>query len=204
MAAKKKVTPTQRVEVEELNLKTIKVNIQGTSPLIVHRWSEKAKKEMLDKQMKKAKQAKEAKDPEQDYRESAYSLNGKYDKKNWGKAGFGFPAVGFKNSMVTAVTSAGNMTKVAARQAFFIEGDLIKINGKPTMREDMVRLQMNTADIRFRCCFEKWDAEIPVSYNANVVSADQIVNLMALAGFGVGVGDWRPEKNGQCGRFKPV
>jgi len=55
------------VEISVLNL-----DIVGDSPLISHRWSEKAKKAMLDKQMKKAKQAKEAKDPEEDYRESLF------------------------------------------------------------------------------------------------------------------------------------
>lgn len=52
-----------------------------------HAWSEKAKRQMLDKQMKKAQSAKEAKSPEQDYHDSLYHLEG---------GGYGFPAVAFK------------------------------------------------------------------------------------------------------------
>jgi hypothetical protein len=62
------------IVLPRLDILTIKVRIVGDSSLIVHRWSEKAKKEMLDKQMGIASAGKEKKDPERDYRESAYLL----------------------------------------------------------------------------------------------------------------------------------
>jgi hypothetical protein len=37
--------------------------------------------------------------------------------------------------------------------------------------------------------------------NASVLSADQITNLFNVAGFGVGIGEWRPQKNGSFGRL---
>jgi hypothetical protein len=69
------------------------------------------------------------------------------------------------------------------------------------MREDMVRVGMGTADIRYRGEFKQWFTTIAVKYNANVMSAEQILNLMQTAGFAVGVGEWRPERDGQFGRF---
>jgi hypothetical protein len=42
---------------------------------------------------------------------------------------------------------------------------------------------------------------VRVRFNANVLSAAQIVNLFNTAGFGVGIGEWRPEKDGQFGMF---
>ncbi len=51
------------VAIPEIKLQTMTLNVIGDSPLIVHAWSEKAKKMILDKQMKKATGAKEAKDP---------------------------------------------------------------------------------------------------------------------------------------------
>lgn len=51
----KKQTETTVVEIPAINIKTAEINLVGDSPLIVHKWSEKAKKEILDKQMKKAK-----------------------------------------------------------------------------------------------------------------------------------------------------
>lgn len=211
-----KAATREVVELQKLNIKHVKLRIEGISSLIPHAWSSKAKQEMLDKQMKKAKQAKQAKDPWMDYCESLYWLtpkpyNGKElpspgDKtypteKDIKKAKFGFPAVGFKCSMVTAVTSMSNITKVAARQAFHIDGEFVEIIGYPVMREDTVRLQPGTADLRYRGEFKTWEADVTVSFNANVFSADQIINLLSVAGFGVGIGDWRPEKNGDKGRF---
>jgi hypothetical protein len=54
---------TQRIELPALKIETVQFTLVGDSPLIVHAWSEKAKRQMLDKQMKKAAKAKEAKDP---------------------------------------------------------------------------------------------------------------------------------------------
>lgn len=181
------------VELPRLNIQTLEVTLIGDTPLIVHRWSEKAKKAMLDKQMKKAKQAKEAKDPEQDFRESLYVLE---------DGTFGFPAIGFKAAAVTACTSIGGITKVAARQAFHVDGEYVVIRGsEPSMREDMVRIAMGTADIRYRGQFDPWWTVLTIKYNANVFSAEQLMNMLNTAGFAVGVGEWRPEKDGQYGRF---
>lgn len=184
---------TTNVTLPPLKIETITVTLIGDTPLIVHRWSEKAKKQMLDKQMKKASSGKEAKNPEQDFKDSLYILpNG----------GYGFPIIGFKAAAVTACTSIGGMTKVAARQAFHVDGEFAEILGdEPTMREDMVKIAMGTADIRYRGEFKNWWTQIAVKFNANVMSAEQILNLMQTAGFAVGVGEWRPERDGQYGRF---
>ena len=45
------------IEIKRPDLRMIQVTIFGTSPLICHRWSEKAKKEMLDKQVPDGKMA---------------------------------------------------------------------------------------------------------------------------------------------------
>lgn len=54
---------TQKIELPALKIEQITLMLIGDSPLIVHAWSEKAKKQMLDKQMKKATSGKEAKNP---------------------------------------------------------------------------------------------------------------------------------------------
>ena len=62
------------IELPEMKIKKMRLTLVGDSSLICNQWSGKAKKEMLDKQMKKAKQAKEAKDPQRDYEESLYKM----------------------------------------------------------------------------------------------------------------------------------
>lgn len=197
------------IELPALDIGLMRVLLVGDSPLIVHAWSQKAKREMLDKQMKKAKSAKEAKDPRADFEASMYRM---------ADGGYGFPSVAFKNAAVTAGTSVAGLTKIAARQAFHILGEDADIEGafegsksrvnlvriesaEPSMREDMVRVGMGTADLRYRPEFSDWKARVTVRYNRNVLSESQILNLLNVAGFAVGVGEWRPEKDGQYGMF---
>ncbi|NQS97851.1 MAG: hypothetical protein HQ591_05310 [candidate division Zixibacteria bacterium] len=115
---------------------------------------------------------------------------------------YGFPAIAFKSAAVDACSHIDGVTKVLARGAFHINGKLLKIEAdEPTMREDMVRIAMGTADLRFLGEFKKWKVLIPIRYNASVLSPDQIVNLFNTAGFAVGVGEMRPARNGSYGMF---
>lgn len=200
---------TEGFVLPPLNLQSIDLVVVGDTPLIVHSWSEKAKRQMLDKQTKAARQAKEAKDPEEDFLQSLYPIEG---------GGYGFPSVALKAAMVTAVTSISGVTKVMARQAFRVVGeqalvrgahpgltmrqDLVRVLGsEPQMREDMVRIAMGTADLRYRAQFYPWAMRLSISFNANLLSGAQIANLLSVAGFGVGIGEWRPERDGQQGTF---
>lgn len=109
------------IELPRLDIRMVKIRLVGDSPLICHAWSEKAKKQMLDKQMKKAAQAKEAKDPEKDFQDSLYRHP---------EGGYGFPSVAFKNAAVDACSHIVGVTKVEARGAFHIMGDMVKIDGE--------------------------------------------------------------------------
>lgn len=190
-----KVAPEgQQVQIHlpEMRIQRLRIMLIGDSPLICHRWSEKATKQMLDKQMKKAQAAKGAKDPKQDYLDSLYPHPA---------GGYGFPAVGFKSAATDACSYIAGLTKVLCRGAFHISSDLVKVKGEPRPRQDMVRLQGSTADVRHRGEFRKWSVVLEIAYNASVLSAEQITNLFNVAGFAVGVGEWRPQRNGSFGRF---
>jgi len=188
----RKAAEPQVIELPRMDIQRFQITLIGDSPLICHAWSKKAKQAMLDKQMKKAKAARDAKDPEQEYRESLYYCeDGRY----------GFPAVAFKSAAVDACSHVDGLTKVGARGAFHIVGDMVPIEGEPTMREDMVRIGMGTADIRYRGEFRQWQATLEVRYNAAMFSPEQIVNLFNTAGFAIGIGEWRPQKDGSFGMF---
>lgn len=148
---------------------------------------------MLDKQMKRATKAKEAKDPEQDFLDSLYPMPD--------SMGYGFPALAFKAAMVRAGTYL-DLRMTFLRGCFHVPDGLVRIDGIPEPREDMVRLQGSTADIRYRGQFMPWAVELPVRYNANVISEEQAANLLVTAGFSVGVGEWRPEKDGNFGMWE--
>lgn len=174
-----------------LAVERIDLQIIGLSPLIVHAWSEKAKKMILDKQMKLNVKGKDAKDPKQDYEDSLYRHE---------DGSYGFPVIAFKAAAVRAGTDLSyKMTDL--RRAFHLRGTLVSLVGEPRMREDMVRVGAGTADIRYRAEFPEWSTEVIVDYKPTAISAEQLVALFDEAGFSVGVGEWRPEKSGSFGRF---
>jgi len=191
--AKKLVKTDQPIVIPGMNIKHSEIFLVSDSPLISHRWSEKSKKEIRDKQQKKAKTARDIRDPNAEFKDSLYHIEG---------GGYGFPAVAFKAAAVNACSHVDGITKVHARGAFHIMCELVKIEGdEPVQREDMVRVGMGVADLRYRGEFKKWHCKIPVRFNANVLSLEQITNIFDTAGFSTGVGEWRPQKNGDYGMF---
>jgi hypothetical protein len=73
-------TDPPRVHISKIDTEHLFVPIVGTSPLIVSRFSEKAKRQMLDAQQGR-KSPKERRDPEADYQAAFYRT----------KDGYGFP-----------------------------------------------------------------------------------------------------------------
>lgn len=205
MAAKAAVT----IELPPLDIKRALLTLEGVTPLICHAWSHKAKAAMLAKQMKQAQPGKAAKDPFEDFVESLYWLSERPEEltpETVAQGTFGFKVIAFKAAAVTACTSVEGITKVAARQSFHVSGetpDLVRIEAPaPTLREDPVKIGMGTADLRYRAEFWPWRVTLKLEYNARALSLGQVFNLFNTAGFGVGVGEWRPERDGMMGRFK--
>ena len=204
-SAVKQKTTRAIIEIPALNEKVLMLKIVGDTPLITHKWSEKQKRQIRDKQAKKANNAKEARDPWQEFCESMYWLSEMPmtpTEEDIKEAKFGFKSIALKDAAVTACTSVTGVTKIAARQSFHVVGEFLEIKSDPPyMREDAVRIGMGTSDLRYRGCFENWSITFKVRYNADLLSAEQLVHLFNIAGFAVGLGEWRPEKNGQNGMF---
>jgi hypothetical protein len=195
------VTEGPTVVLKRLERVTIEVPIEGTSELITHRWSEKAKRMMLESQMARGtKPKKEPKDPQADYESSIYRLPD-------GRCAI--PATAFKAALVGAVRHFDGLTMVQAKAALFInpeEGtDLVAISAEPHMREDMVRLESGVADIRYRAGFWPWSAILKVTYLPHMLDASSVFALVDAAGLG-GVGEWRPSApksaSGSYGMFQ--
>lgn len=211
MATKK--NESVEVFIPPIDIRKTVIHIVGDTPLIVHKWSEKAKREILDKQMKKAKtKGHDAKDPVADFIDTLYWLDHEPDTKTEEGftealakgARFGFPATAFKQAAIMGAYRAGvNMTTTIMKGAFHIDSEYIEIKGDVSMREDMVKVGgiSKVADIRYRAQLSNWSANIPVKYNAGVLSLEQVVNLFNLGGFSCGVGEWRTERDGTFGSF---
>ena len=213
MATKKE---TEVIEIRPLDIKRVKVRIVGDTPLIVHAWSEKAKRQMLEAQMKTTKtKAKEVRNPFDDFVQSLYWLEGKPEEsteeafkeavKNGAK--WGFPVGAIKQAGNSAAYRMGWVkNQMALRGSYFLEteyGDMAEIQGSiPEMREDMVRIGMGSADLRYRGEFKNWYMDMTLEYNASGdMTLEQILNVINAGGYTCGIGEWRPEKDGFNGKY---
>ena len=214
MATKK---DAEVVGIKALDMRTVRVKIVGITPLITHAWSQKAKRMMLDAQMgKKAGKQREKKNPVDDFINSLYWLTeppaepteDAFNEAIEAGARFGFPLTGIKQAGISAAYRAGwAKDKVSLRGAFYITGDtpdMVEIHGDPPiMREDMCRIGMGVADIRYRGEFRNWWMEFDVTYNANgPYDLESILNIINLGGTACGLGEWRVERDGQFGMYR--
>lgn len=213
MATKK--TESVVAEIRPLDIKKVKIKIVGDTPLIVHAWSEKAKRQMLEAQMRTTKtKAKESRNPYEDFINSMYWLTEKpeatpeaFAKAVKKGAKWGFPVGAIKQSANASAYRLGWVSnQMALRGSYFLEtefGDMFEIKGcVPEMREDMVRIGMGSADLRYRAEFKNWYAEMILSYNASGnLTLEQILNCINAGGYCCGLGEWRVEKDGDFGRF---
>lgn len=187
------------VEVNEIAAERILVPIIGTSPLIIHRFSQKARRKMLDT-MQGRKPLKEIRDPQADYEEALYKFK---------DGGYGFPAVAFKAATVSGARFYHGVTMTALRQFMFFRGEpgvdgqgLARIVGEPRMREDVVRVNRGGADLRYRPEFVEWSTTLEVVYVTSALTQGSVLSLIDAGGLGVGVGEWRPERDGDFGTYR--
>lgn len=189
-----------QIQIDKIAAETMIVPILGTAPLIVNRFSEKAKRQMLDN-MQGRKSPKEPKNPEAEYEASFYRMK---------DGGYGVPVIAFKAAMIGAARFYGkNVTMTALKQFVFFRGELgddgrsfARLTGEPRMREDVVKLGRNGTDLRYRPEFLEWSTTIEVTYVTSALTRDSVLSLIDAGGMGIGVGEWRPEKDGDFGTFR--
>ena len=189
------------ISISRIGTETLRIPIVGTAPLIVHKFSEKAKRQMLDAAQGR-KTPKAAKDPEAEYEAAFY----RHDD-----GGYGFPVIAFKSASVGACRFFGkSLPMTLARQCMFFDAEfsaaagqkLVRLDGEPHMREDVTRVGMGGTDLRYRPEFTQWSTTISVTYVESMITRESIVSLIDAGGMGVGVGEWRPEKKGDFGTYQ--
>jgi len=185
--------------LKEIKVKKLEFTIKGTSPLIQHKWSEKALKMIRDKGQKKATtKNRDARDPESECESATHYTD---DGKN------GIPLLAFKASLISAAHKDIGLEKTTVRKSIFFpcsDSNMVipMTCSDPILREDHVRIGMGSADLRYRPEFKEWSVDISCEFDSAIISSQDILNLVSRAGFGGGIGEWRPEKGGEFGRFE--
>jgi hypothetical protein len=181
--------------------------------LITHSWSEKARLDMLRKQVKAvAPSGRQARDPEEDFANSLYGLaDGVY----------GFPTTAVKLALLSAAHQDKGVAKTAVLANIWLDCQMYKVRpalagavcdmpltriygSKPEMREDMVRVGQGlqkTSTLAYRAQFSIWAARITGRFNPTQVPPEALAYLFDEAGRACGLCDWRNEKKGVFGSF---
>lgn len=185
------------IKLRPLNIMRITFGIVGTSPMIQHAWSVKGLEGLRGTPAERKKQVKEKRDPAREGAEAMYTLNGRP----------AFPLLALKGAMINAAHKDLGIEKTLLKKSFFIPADnpgrLIEMDcSEPVIREDVVRIGQGKTTLRYRPEFTDWSVKVTAHYDADNLTEGDIINLVNRAGFGTGVGEWRPERGGDFGRFR--
>jgi len=187
-------TEKKKIELAPLNLKRAKFEIRGKTPLLMDKFPESKKEEILEKQITGAKSNKELRNADAEIELAIHRTS---------NGDVGFPSVGFKMGMMHCTGRVGDkffskpLVQGAVRITNSIEG-LILLKYK---KQDVLKHSIG-ANTKFSPQFHDWSCELEIEYEANNISLKALATLLNYAGFYVGLGMWRPKgKVGATGDY---
>lgn len=195
--------PSRTITITPPKFETATIGIVGTTPLVLHKFSQKVQDSIREtqeagSQSRKGK-TRQARDFEENY-EAAKHVS----RDGW----CGIPASAFRNAMISACRTVGFKMTVA-KMSIFVVADgfdeqgtgLVKITkGEPHMDVRPGRNANGGIDLRARPMWQEgWEAVLTVRWDADQFSANDLVNLLSRAGQQVGVGEGRPDSKMSAG-----
>lgn len=187
------------------NIVRMTIEITGTAPLVQCKFSHKAREKMMadmstPKAAKKARTEREPRDYDRDFIQAQH-----ISTAGW----VGIPCPAFRAAMIDACRTVG-LVMTRAKMAVFVLPDgfdrdegtpLVKIEAAPPEKtESLVRNDNGSADIRIRPMWREWGANVTVEFDADMITAESVVNLLERAGRQVGVGEGRPFSKNSVGQ----
>ena len=186
------------------NFQYVTVKIIGETIYCQHKFGAKAMEQMRTQQaagsVSKAKKQREPKDFDQAYLDAMY-----ISTEGW----HGIPSSTFRNAMIAACRTVGVVMTRAKLAVFVVEDGhdrtseepLTKITkGEPYKLELPVRNQTGVIDIRARPAWRPgWEAMPIIRFDADMISASDIINLLVRVGAQVGIGEGRPSSKNSNG-----
>lgn len=193
-----------RVNISPPKFAIAAVTIEGTTPLVLHKFSQKVQNSIratqeAGSQSKKGK-TRQARDFDENYENARHRAH----PEGWD----GIPASAFRNALISACRTVGFKMTIA-KMSLFVQADgfdeqgtgLVRIT-KGTPRCD-IRPGRNAnggIDLRARPMFaEGWQARLILKWDGDQFSANDVVNLLSRAGQQVGVGEGRPDSKMSAG-----
>jgi len=193
----------QALVIAPPNFVTAALTIRGIAPLVLNKFSQKAREQIRQTQeagsVAKKGRKREPKDFQKCYEQAKHvSLDG------W----LGIPAPAFRAALVSACRMCGfQMTK--AKLSVFVEADgfgedgtpLVQLTkGEPEYHEAYARNETGVVDLRARPMWQPgWEAVVRVRFDADQFTLEDVANLMMRVGLQVGIGEGRPDSKKSCG-----
>lgn len=193
----------QRVVISPPKFETASVTIVGSTPLVLHKFSQKVRDTIqatqeAGSQSRKGK-TRVARDFEENFQNARHISRDGWD---------GIPASAFRNSMISACRTVGYKMTVA-KMSLFVVADgydedgtgLVRITkGTPHCDIRPGRNANGGIDLRARPMWQEgWQARLTIRWDSDQFSASDVINLLSRAGMQVGVGEGRPDSKMSAG-----
>lgn len=192
---KPKQIETSEVTIQEIKMTAMRFNIVGTSPLVPHAVSAKAKGSLLFPAPKKnaAEKATSMKhEPYEEFVDACYKFTDHDDKPTR----LYMPAGAFHGAMANVAIDMVGAKKSQIGRLTTVPGGKIPIYGVPQIWMTIVRSSdmARTPDVRTLPILPEWCCQITVQFVGSLIKEQSIANLLGAAGVIIGIGDGRPEK----------
>ena len=193
----------QSVLIAAPKFQTAVFKVKGTVPLVIHRFSEKVKKQMLEK-MEAGKTAGSRKNREPKKTEDTFNEARYISKEGWD----GFNASAIRKAMISACRLV-NFKMTLAKLSVFVVQDgwdakepqipLIRIYAKPVMQTDPAVTSTGERYITVRPAYHDWTANIKIRWDADQFTITDVYNLLNRVGNQVGICEGRHDSKNSAG-----
>ncbi len=183
------------VNIEPIRTQILKVPIRGKTALLMDKFPEDVKQEILQKQSGSSQKMKKIRNIDKEVEDAIHYTQ---DRK-----GIGFPAFAFKAGMVECTAFVGNTkypTKKLLRGIKIINAidGLVPIKFK---KKDILEHSVGS-NTKFTPRFHDWSCELHIEFDKNNLSEGDLIYLINYAGYYYGIGSWSPRCGGDYGFYE--
>jgi len=194
-------TEVKAIAIKAPKFEVVEMILEGTAPLVIARFANKAP---LMEKMAQGSVAKNKKDRvARDYEAEADKAKHYNTTREWE----GVHAGAFRAGSISACRLVGFKMTLAKLSVFILEDDfdeeyktpLVRIYGKSEMDTSHTRNATGVADVRARPMYKRWGMRLRVRYDADQFTSTDVYNLISRVGIQVGIGEGRPDSKSSAG-----
>jgi len=197
------VVVERKATITRPNFSTAKLTIRGTTPLVLHKFSQKVQEKIRATQEAGSTARKGNMRQARDF-EDSYQGARHLSVEGWD----GIPAAAFRSAMISACKTV-NFKMTLGKLSIFVVADgyddqgtgLVRITkGKPSMDVRPGRNSNGSIDLRARPMWAAgWEAAVTFRWDADQFNDSDMVNLLMRVGMQVGIGEGRPDSKSSSG-----